>query len=214
MVFCSKSLLLGLAAVVMTLVPLRADIGLDNTAGVFSSVSTFGLPDSQTYGEVFTAPITGKLTLFSLWLEGGVGSLEGAVGTWNGGASYALGWGSPIALYVSAPVASTGTQQFTFSPNINVVAGQQYVAFLSVFGDAGAGGTTAMPLSSSSVTGIDYFVWNNSTTPYGNPSWNYFFDAGNAEFQANFTATPEPGAVLLTVTMLLGVALLARKRMA
>ena len=44
------------------------------------SILPFGIPDTQTYGEVFTAPLTGKMTSFSLWLNGGVGSLYGGGG--------------------------------------------------------------------------------------------------------------------------------------
>jgi hypothetical protein len=77
------------------------------------------------------------------------------------------------------------------------VAGQQYVAYLSVFGVAGASGTTTMPLSVNPVSGIDYFVWNNTTDPRNNASWNYFFDAGSAQFSATFDAVPEPGSLAL-----------------
>jgi hypothetical protein len=43
-----------------------------------------------------------------------------------------------VNLYTSADVASTGAQSFTFSPDIAVTAGVQYVAYLSVFGDGDA----------------------------------------------------------------------------
>jgi hypothetical protein len=38
------------------------------------SLFPFGSPDSQTYGEVFTAPVSGTLTSFSLSLDGVPGS--------------------------------------------------------------------------------------------------------------------------------------------
>ena len=75
---------------------------LDNTPPS-GSISSFGTPDTLTYGEVFTAPITGTLTSFTLWLNGGVGALEGAVGTWNGTSTFGTGFGSPATLFTSAP---------------------------------------------------------------------------------------------------------------
>lgn len=176
------------------------------------SVSSFGVPDSQTYGEVFTAPITGKLTSFTLSLDGAVGSLYGGVGTWNGPATYATNFGSPTNLYQSASVASTGAGSFTFSPNVNVVAGQQYVAYLSVFGDPNANDATSMPTSNVLVPGLDYFVWNNSTAPQNNPSWNYFFNVGGsgALFSATFAAVPEPATWALMLGGVFGAGAMLR----
>ena len=191
----------------------NASLVLDNSPGS-GSISSFGVPDSQNYGEVFTAPISGTLTSFTLWLDGGVGDLYGGVGSWNGGPSFAFGSGSPTNLYQSAGVPSVGASSYTFATNVSVVAGQQYVAYLSVFGDAGANAFTSMPLSSNAVPGIDYFVWNNTTDPSGNSSWNYFFDAGNAQFAATFDAVPEPASlalILATLTALFGFALMRRR---
>jgi hypothetical protein len=205
------------AVATATLIALGASqanaVTLDNSPGS-GSISNFGVPDSQTYGEVLTAPITGTMTSFTLWLNGGVGSLEGSVGTWNGGPAFSFGNGSPSTLYTSGPQASTGTQSFTFTPNVSVTAGNEYVAFLSVFGDPNATTSTSMPLSSNFVSGIDYFVWNNSTSPYGNTSWNYFGDFGNAQFAATFTAAavPEPASILLLGTTLIGFGLIRRRR--
>ena len=162
------------------------------------SIAAFGWPDSQTYGQVFTAPVTGTLTSFTLSLNGGVGELFGGVGTWNGTASYNGGFGSPTNLYQSANVASTGAQSFTFSPNVAVVAGQQYVAYLSTFGTS-ANTTTSMPMANSAAN-IDYFVWNNTSDPRGNASWNYFGNFGNASFSATFAGgVPEPATWALMI---------------
>jgi len=171
-----------------------------------NNISSFGNPDSQTYGQVFTAPITGVLTSFTLSLNGGVGALYGAVGTWNGTAAHGLGFGSPVTLFKSGDTPSSSAVAVTFSPNIAVTAGELYVAYLSTFGVAGASGTTSMPLGTGE-PGVNYFVWNNSsdgtgTGPDGNPSWNYFNNFGNAQFSATFdvaSAAPEPGTWLMMI---------------
>jgi PEP-CTERM motif len=162
------------------------------------SLFPFGSPNSQTYGEVFTAPVSGTLTSFSLSLDGGVGDLYGGVGTWNGGAGFGLGFGSPTNLYQSAGVASTGAQTFTFSPNVAVTSGNQYVVYLSVFGDADADAMASMPLGTN-VSGLDYFVWNDTSAPQGNTSWNYSFNAndlfpgvGQALTSLTISSVPEP----------------------
>lgn len=155
------------------------------------NIGSFGFPDTQTYGQVFTAPVTGTLTSFTLYLNGGVGALFGGVGTWNGTGSFGLGFGSPTNLFESGVVPSSGAGGYTFAPNVSVVAGNQYVAYLSVFGVPGINTTVTSPLGTAAA-GLNYFVWNNTSDPRNNPAWNYFFNAGNAQFAATFAAVPEP----------------------
>jgi len=169
------------------------------------SIPYFGIPDTQTYGEVFTAPVTGTLNSFTLYLNGGVGALTGNVGTWNGTPSFGYGFGSPATLYTSAVTPSTGAGAYTFTPDVNVLTGQQYVAFLSVYGVPGAAGQTTMQSTSASVPNFDYFVFNNTSSPYGNTSWNYFGNFGpNAQASLTFQAVPGPipGTGLLSFAVL------------
>ncbi len=170
-----------------------ASVVLSNTPSG-GSIAAFGTPDTITYGQVFTAPVTGTLDSFTLWLNGGVGALHGAVGLWNGTPTHGFNFGESTNLYTSASVASTSAGPYTFAPGISVTAGTLYVAYLSVFGEANAVTTTSMPLAINA-PGIDYFVWNNATDPQNNPAWNYFFDAGDVLFRAEFTpgsVVPEP----------------------
>lgn len=182
-----------------------ADVTISNGTGT-TTISSFGSPNTQTYGEVFTPTISGELTSFTLSLNAGVGSLYGGVGTWNGGPDFVVGAGSPVNLYTSATVASTGAQSFTFSPDVAVTKGVQYVAYLTVFDDEDADALAAMPSfpdGDNAVTGINYFVYNDydgatSGDPAGNPAWNYSaFNHGTAQF--SFTVSnsgsgtvPEP----------------------
>jgi hypothetical protein len=46
---------------------------------------------------------------------------------------------------------------------------------------------TSMPLGTTPTAGADYFVWNNSGNGIDNPSWNYFFYAGDALLDAEFS---------------------------
>jgi hypothetical protein len=184
----------------------EASVTLSNTPNG-ASIGSFGNPDSQTYGQVFTAPITGKLTSFTLNLNGGVGSLYGGVGEWNGGSSYTTGAGVSNTLYQSAAVASNGASAYTFNTDISVVAGQLYVAYLSVFGLANQPPLTAfMPLAHDTA-GINYFVWANSMSPTSS-SWNYHFDGGDAQFTAIFAeagAVPEPATWAMMLIGFLGL---------
>ena len=176
------------AAAIPTAGAASASITISNgTSG--SSISSFGFPDSQTYGEVFTAPVTGTLTSFTLSLNGGVGNLYGGVGTWNGGPIFVLGAGSPTNLdqWGHSP---KGVQSFTFAPDVGVTAGAQYVAYLSVYGDAGANaGLTSyavFPGADNEGAGINYFVWQNSSfgpgRSAGKPELGLLADFGPAQF--------------------------------
>lgn len=181
-----------------------ASVTLSNSpAG--GSISSFGYPDSQTYGQVFTAPITGKLTSFTLNLNGGVGSLYGGVGSWNGTSNFSYGGGVGSSLYQSGAVASNSAAAYTFNTNISVVAGQLYVAYLSVFGLPTQGlSTTSMP-KGTDVAGVNYFVWANGISPTSG-SWNYFDNFGDVQFSASFDkggAVPEPATWAM---MLIGFA--------
>lgn len=186
---------------------------LDNGSGTSGSISSFGYPNSQSYGQVFTAPVTGTMTSFTLWLDGAVANIVGGVGTWNGTAAFDFGFGSDATLFSSASTPSVAGAN-TFAPNINVTAGSLYVAFLSVFGLDNVFATTSMPLSDTVTPGIEYFVWNNTTDPNGNSSWNYFSNFGSVQFSATFepSAVPLPASLPLALLALAGLGFAARRR--
>jgi len=173
-------------------------VTISNTGLSFGTINSFGTPDSQIYGEVFTAPITGTLSSFTLFLSGNsaVTQLYGGVGDWNGSNPNSF-------LYTSGNVPGTGGGPFTFSPNISVTAGQQYVAFLSVFGISSAG-QSDMPWGFvPSTPGLEGFFWYNfSNGSHGTPttaSWSTV--GGDAEFSVTVDAvgasTPLPAALPL-----------------
>ena len=191
--FNAKIALLGAAAALSLLaVPAHAQTISNNPTG--GSISSFGIAESPTYGQVFTAPITGTLTSFTLWLNGGVGALAGGVGTWNGTSTYGEGFGSPVNLFESAATPALAAGAYTFNTDIAVTAGSLYVAYLTTFGVAGTAGSTSMPLGDDANPNINYFVWLNGGDPQSTGSWNYFNNFGDAQFSATFSpaAVPEP----------------------
>ncbi len=192
-----KKIVLGalLSVSALAALPVSAQVITTNPNG--GSIGNFGATSTPTYGQVFTAPITGLLTSFTLSLNGGVGQLFGGVGSWNGPATYADGFGSPANLFQSGNVASSGAQAYTFSPNVSVTAGQRYVAYLSTYGLSGAAGSATMPTATAGAF-TNYFVFNNSGDPRGDSSWDYFGGFGpSVAFTATFApaaaaAVPEP----------------------
>ena len=196
-------------------------------------IGRFGFSDSQTYGEVFTAPVSGSLDSFTMYLHGPIGgTLYGGIGVWNGSAGFSLGGGVSSVLYTSDEVAADHAGAYTFAPGINLMAGQLYVAYLSVFGvDHDGQGFTSMPLGGdgsdpcpevcevSHNDYFNYFVWNNDEGQGNGPddaSWNYFADFGNARLDATFNAVPEPAtwALMIGGFGMAGAALRRRRALA
>jgi hypothetical protein len=204
------------AAILLTAGATAAQAGTYTNAPNSGNIGSFGSPDSQTYGEVFTAQETGSLTSFTMYLNGAIGgTLYGGIGVWNGSPTFNFGGGTSSIAYQSAQVAANHSGAYTFAPNVNLTAGNTYVAFLSVFGANNAGqGATTMPLGSGG-GGFDYFVWNNSNGGPASSSWNYFGNFGNGRLDLTFAAAPEP---MTWAFMLVGFggmgALLRRRRMA
>lgn len=92
-------------------------------------ISSFGNPNTATYGQTITVPAgEGFLASFSFQIndQGNVLPFQGAVYAWDAVNARATG----PALYLSAPVSTTGANayaRFTFTPNVPVTSGQQYV---------------------------------------------------------------------------------------
>ena len=155
------------------------------------------------------------LTSFSLFLEGrafsgkpygdGPLDLRGYIGAWNGFEVTSL-------LYESATqtMNAAGTlQKFTFTPELTLTAGQQYVAFLRVSNlPAQPLSGFTMPMNTDNPIAGDFVFLNNGLdTGAWTQRWGYTFDPSDIWFQASFTAAvPEPSSWAL---LLLGVAAVA-----
>jgi hypothetical protein len=92
-----------------------------------------------------------------------------------------------------------------------------------VFGDADANATAGMPAilgADNSVTGINYFVYNNTEGgpgggPAGNSSWNYFFDYGTAQFSFTVSTSgvvPEPATWVMMAAGFAGLGFVGYRR--
>jgi hypothetical protein len=195
--------------------PATAVTTVDTTGSDVGTVSAFGAPDTATYGQTFTVTGTDTtLSTFSLFLrnrEGGSGPLDlrGYIGPWDGSKATAI-------LYESGTQtmnAAGNLQEFAFDPNVSLVSGQTYVAFLSI-SNLGSQPTSTfgMPFGIDSVSGE--FVYLNNGTAFGDlssQSWSGgFTDQQDAWFKATFVPEPTTGALLgLGLT---GVAAAGRKR--
>jgi hypothetical protein len=177
--------------------------------------ASFGQQATPIYGEVFTAPISGTLLSFTLYLNppnfgDPVSALYGAVSAWNGSGINSIAWQSSTI--------PGGSSSFTFSPTLSVTAGQQYVAFLSVYGLSSfqSFGIGQMPIAAQGSSFIDGFTfWGYSGTPFtsawswpasANPEFNW------VEFSATIDPTPLPTALPLFATGIGALGLLGWRR--
>jgi len=210
----------------------RADIISVSQSGS-DTLGSWGVTDTATFGQTVTVPV-GDITLksFSFQLGGSdpaFGDIDGGpidykafVYLWDGSeASGPALFDSGLQTFTPPPASSpaSGFTAVTFTPNINVVAGQQYVMFLSTAGlQSGRPDSTiewAADLSGPYADG-DFVFLNNTDDPslWTTAGWSSFGGpdlAFSAEFAAPASTVPEPGSIFLIVSMV-GVFPLIRKR--
>ena len=191
---------------------------IDTTTGSQQGdIYNFGYPDTATYGQTFTAGGS-NLSSFSLYLEGGGGGptdVKGYIATWDGSKAGTLVYSSGVQ-----SIAGNGAlQEFAFSPNVSLVDGQQYVAFLSVSEVYGSGtGSFGMPLVGDETPG--QFVFSNNSGDFNSlfaDNWAVgWVGANDVYFKANFSAAPEPAswALMLGGFGAIGGAMRSRRKVA
>jgi hypothetical protein len=69
----------------------------------------FNTSPTTTYGELFTAPITGTLSSFTIDLRSPIGNLIGGVGVWSGSGVSSILYTSPVT---ASAVVNTFTPTF------------------------------------------------------------------------------------------------------
>src|SRR5262249_17536700 len=138
-------------------------------------------PDNQSYGQSFTVmsgdSILNAYTLTVRTASGSTFPFVSQVYAWTGSAT------TGPALFTSGTLTTTATETaYTFSPNIAVTPGQQYIAFVTnqpngmTLGGTGSGGMSGNNMNPYS-GGLFYYAMG---TPSGSGnSWQPFqnFDA-------------------------------------
>jgi hypothetical protein len=202
----------GLAASAQAQSSINTIVDWNGSASVFD----FGLPNTATYGQTITAPLTGSvLTDFSFELNvPATCTFKAYVYAWNGIEA------SGGALYTSQVLSTAGTgyEQVTINTgNLNLTPGGNYVLFLSaseLLTSSGVGGWGTP--NGDFYSGGQFVYLNNGTVPsqWTTTSWNQnYFGTGDLAFTADFTVTPAPEPSTLALAGLGGLGMIMfRKR--
>lgn len=161
-----------------------------------------GVPDTTTFGQVFTAPLDGntRLDSFSFWTSGTLLQAWGGLAAWTG-------TGAGPSLFASNPFKTNyrnATEITVETGGINLAAGQQYVVYFSTAGIAGNSGANSL-LYGSGGGAYNGVAWDNGfgESPnhedwIGAQNFEGLAFAGSLAFSAGPTAAvPEPASLVL-----------------
>jgi hypothetical protein len=180
-----------------------------------SGISPLAVPDTTTYGEVFTAPSAGGSTLdsFSFWLEGSLAQAYGGVGTWMG-----TGIGTNLFTSATFGTAYAGFTEVTVNTGgLALTPGQQYVVYFSNSGIAGDSGSDTFEQGSGSALEHGGMAWdNNGGNSPVHANWGGCQGGCNITLASTMTfspsAVPEPATYAMFGLGLLGIAIARRRR--
>jgi hypothetical protein len=189
-----KRLILAAAAMAALTFAAGSAGATDYSNSLDAYINYFGAPDTTSYGEVFFAP---GGTLASWTFFDGDPTATGAklvIADWDGGVFDTTG--PKLFDSLTQTVAFGGGEySHTFSGiNLNLTAGNDYIAFLTVAGVANPTGEVSVGGSNGGPLGGG-FVFKNSdgADPMGTGAWDTWY-VPHQEFSATFGAAPEPAA--------------------
>jgi hypothetical protein len=163
-----------------------------------------GSGGQNQFGQTITVPSDNVLKSFSFSIfsqTAGSFTFRGAVAAWDAANQRATG---PL-LYQSADVTAA-VQTFTFTPNLSLTSGAEYVLFLNTTAGSGTANLSANFANAYSGGTITYMD-NPVASPTLAGTWNISTGVDLA-FTARFAApeTPLPGVTVGVLTLLSGVA--------
>jgi hypothetical protein len=182
------------------------------------SLTPLGVPDTTTFGQVFTAPADGnrRLDSFSFYLTGTLLQAFGGVAAWTG-------TGAGPALFTSAAFKANYknfTEIVVDTGGIDLLAGQQYVIYFSTAGIAGNAGFDSMEYGNGGSV-FNGIAWDNAGGDLPNHDdwlgaqngdWATF--AGTLSFSAVRNDVPEPASLALLGLGAAGLASARRRKRA
>jgi len=182
------------------------------------NISTFGYPNTATYGQTITAVAgTTQLNSFSFYIQtSGTITYRAYVMAWDG--TKATG---PILFQSLDQVTSgTGLNQYTYNTGgISLTPGSQYVLFASVSNNYFVGNSAGvMGARNNNPYSGGRFVYSNNGNNFGqllSNNWDTFGDSYDLAFTAQLSSpneVPEPTTMALFGTGLVGIAAQLRRR--
>src|SRR5581483_4764318 len=167
------------AAVVAAAPPASANTVIDTRSATNGTVSSFGLPDTSTYGETITVP-PGESSIDSFVFQMLVPTqvqFRGAIYQWDAVNSHATG--APLWVGPTQSTPSGAQNDITFTTGgVPVVAGAQYVLFATASFDDGPAGTGSWRRGPDTNYSGGTFVFLNNGTNEGQlttATWSTFF---------------------------------------
>lgn len=208
-------------AVMMCCAPAMASTTISTSLWGEYDLRSFGESSTENFGQTFTAPAESRLndwTFHLMHIDGSNTKLRFYVMAWDG--SKATG----DVLFRSGEyvISATTMTPYTFNVGVNLVAGNQYVAFISASEcldgawDKAAMGRTMYDSAYSG--GRCYFVNDFNNVGFDVVRQSHWTQPGfDAAFTANFSApqnpvVPEPTALLLGSLGMGSLGMIMRRR--